>query len=382
MRLSKPTYFLTFVLVLGLGLGVAYQVPLARGQVADAAALGSPDQPSAAAVRAFWTPARMAAARPAPMPMLTRPTGRPAPAPAATGTPKYVPPVAPGQAATTGAVLGQLGGTGTQPVVTYYTYPYPFSTSGTFPFSLYNGPALGTLGSWPWITNAKVFFQNAGYGGGTFVCSGTVINSGGGGNRRLVWSAGHCVNSGGDGSTNGVWSTNVLVCPAYRDGNSPVGCWASLQLWTLGGWFSSSNFRRDQGVIVTADNAGWRIQDRVGAEGLAWDQNRVQHFIDFGYPAAAPYTGTRLRQCWASTAIDDSPPGPTAGPQTLGIGCDMTGGSSGGGWIINFTMGGGGYTNGLNSYKYTVPAQPLAMYGPFFDVGTENLWNATRGLFP
>ena len=65
VRLSKPTYFLTFVLVLGLGLGVAYQVPLARGQVADAAALGSPDQPSAAAVRAFWTPARMAAARPA-----------------------------------------------------------------------------------------------------------------------------------------------------------------------------------------------------------------------------------------------------------------------------------------------------------------------------
>jgi hypothetical protein len=349
------------------------------GQGADVGAVSSPQGPTAAAVMAFWTAERMAAAQPAPMPRPQRQATAPR-AIASTGTPMYVPPVAPGQAATTGVLVGQVAGT-PSPVVTYYTYPYPFDRTGAFPFTLYNGP-LGTLGSFPWITNAKVFFQNAAYGSGGFVCSGTVVNSGTGGNRRLVWTAGHCVNSGGTtGGAAGTWSTNVMVCPAYRDGNSPVGCWPHLQLFTLGGWHSDSNLRRDQGVIVTGLSSGWRIQDRVGAMGLTWNQARRQHWWEFGYPQASPFNGNRLIFCTSSLGRDDAP-NSLAGPETLGVGCDMTGGSSGGGWLLSFTQGGGGFVNSVNSYKYIIPAEPLAMYGPYFDVGTENLYNASRTTFP
>lgn len=43
----------------------------------------------------------------------------------------------------------------------------------------------------------------------------------------------------------------------------------------------------------------------------------------------------------------------------------MTGGSSGGGWMIDWSQTGTGYVNGHNDYKYT--SQPLAMYSPYQD---------------
>jgi hypothetical protein len=316
--------------------------------------------------------------------MLTRRAGTQR-AVAPTGAPAYVPGNTPGTLPTSGPRVGNgLGqaAPAVYPATPAFDYPFPFSRTGVFPFSQYNGP-LGTLGIWPWITNAKMFFENTGYGAGTFVCSATSTTSGVGGNRRLAWTAGHCVNSGGTtGGPVGVWSTNVIICPAYRDGNSPVGCWPYLQLFTLGGWHADSNFRRDQGVVITGLSLGWRLGDRVGTQGLAWNQSRVQDYWAFGYPQAAPFNGNRLILCTAAAATDDSLLGPGAGPITRAIGCDMTGGSSGGGWIYGMGMGVGGFLNGVNSYKYIIPAQPLAMYGPYFDDGTLNLWNATKGLFP
>ena len=58
---------------------------------------------------------------------------------------------------------------------------------------------------------------------------------------------------------------------------------------------------------------------------------------------------------------------------TISIGSDQTGGSSGGPWILGFDPGSnpGGFpgtnqANGLNSYQWTVPARPLEINGSQF----------------
>jgi V8-like Glu-specific endopeptidase len=249
-----------------------------------------------------------------------------------------------------------------------YPYPFPFSRSGIIPFSLYN--------SWPWSPNGKLFFTQEGV---DYVCSGTAITVGDGPPRRaLVLTAGHCVNSGGNGTTGGTWNTNTTFCPAWRDGVAPFGCWAWQSLWTTGGWWINSNLRRDVGFVVVANNACGQLGNCVGDTGFAWNQSDQQHYWDLGYPQAAPFTGQRMILCTASTAIRDAGVNALPGPDTMGIGCDMTGGSSGGSWNFSMRMGMAGFANSVNSYKYISPAQPLAIYGPYFDTVIYNLWNNAR----
>lgn len=46
----------------------------------------------------------------------------------------------------------------------------------------------------------------------------------------------------------------------------------------------------------------------------------------------------------------------------------MTGGSSGGAWIMNYqSLVGKNEFNGLNSYTYTSPNRPDEMFGPYID---------------
>ena len=62
----------------------------------------------------------------------------------------------------------------------------------------------------------------------------------------------------------------------------------------------------------------------------------------------------------------------------LGMGCGMTGGSSGGGWAISFKTANMGYLNSVVAYKYTTPNQPNAIYGPYFASSFESLWQSAR----
>ena len=52
----------------------------------------------------------------------------------------------------------------------------------------------------------------------------------------------------------------------------------------------------------------------------------------------------------------------------MGIGCDMTGGSSGGGWIVGANL----YS--VNSYGYS--NQPDVMFGPYLDGVAQSVYNA------
>ena len=81
-----------------------------------------------------------------------------------------------------------------------------------------------------------------------------------------------------------------------------------------------------------------------------------------GYPVNRPFNGGSLFTCTARFGGVDV----TAGsPPATGIGCDMTGGSSGGGWLIGLGRGGlkgAGWVFSVNSYGY---GNDPEMYGPY-----------------
>jgi hypothetical protein len=90
----------------------------------------------------------------------------------------------------------------------------------------------------------------------------------------------------------------------------------------------------------------------------------------FGYPAAKKYNGSVLTYCSGPTTTD-----PYNGGLTWGLGCNMTGGSSGGPWFdssLNLSTGNGGAVVSLNSYGY----QGLSyMFGPKFNDDTRDVYN-------
>lgn len=322
-----------------------------------------------AATRAYWTPQRLAAAKPYPMP---RGIGNPGigTAPAATGRAGAIVGKAPsgsgkGSSATP---TRQLVGTSARigPQVTNYPYP--------FPFTRYFVDTVLYPSHYPYTTIGKLFFSqvDASTGRvGNFVCSASSVPTSSATSkirRPVLWTAGHCVSNGA-----GSFSTNVIFIPDYENGAQPYGQFVCGQLWTTSRWHTAHDFTRDMGACAIGNNQfGQTLPSRVGTLGFAWNQSRQQHWSEFGYPAAAPFNGQWMVVCESSHATDDTAIAGT-GPDPQGVGCDMTGGSSGGPWVIGWKnqtganpLPGGGFVNGHNDYKYTA-SQPLAMYTPYFD---------------
>jgi len=217
-------------------------------------------------------------------------------------------------------------------------------------FESYEYP--GSYTTYPASTHGKVFFTLAGT---NYVCSGTAVGSS---NRSVVWTAGHCLNEGP-----GAFATNWAFVPAYRDGSRPFGTWTARTLMTTSNWANQGDISYDVGAAVMNTSGGSALTDVVGGRGISFNYNRNQFFTSFGYPAAPPFNGERLWVCESQLETSD----PSTSPQTMGIGCDMTGGSSGGGWIV------GGNVYSVNSYGYLT--QPNVMYGPYQGSVAQSLYN-------
>lgn len=360
--------------VMTLLLAAVFVSPARSAPLAQTVTSGGPVSNSVASIAeqsatyAYWTADRMAAAQP--MPLLEGPSGGFHPADAASlapqGTADLASGFAPGQSSrpTSAQDLAAI-----QPATFFapsYTYPYPYNTSYL-------------VGAWaqfyPMRTNAKMFFtQN----GGNYVCSATVVTDNGAGVNRLVATAGHCVHDGSNQA--GVhWSSNILICPAYSNGEGPWGCWAWSQEWTTPQWYGSGDLRYDHGFVVTSltsDKSYGRIASTIGTQGEAWNWGYIFNWWAFGYPAASPYNGAYLVWTTSETGVvDDLGLGC---PCTMGIGSDQTGGSSGGAWIWGGRIAQPGYVDSHNDYKYTSPSMPLAMFGPYQGNDWLSLYNSAR----
>ncbi len=219
------------------------------------------------------------------------------------------------------------GGTGTSAASTEAPLPYPSA-------------------------HGKVFFTD---GGVNYVCSGTAISSV---NESVVWTAGHCVNEGPGG-----FYTNFLFVPAYRDGNAPYGTFAASTLLTPSAWQQSGEWGVDLGAAVVGANAsGQTLAQAVEERVLTFDASRVQSYRLYGYPAAKKFSGQRMRVCNTSWLVDDS-----ALPPTMGVPCDMTGGSSGGGWLTS--------SNAVASViSYSYASLRNVLFGPHQETAAQQLY--------
>lgn len=201
--------------------------------------------------------------------------------------------------------------------------------------------------------HGKVFFT---LGGTNYVCSGTALDSS---NGSVVWTAGHCVNEGP-----GAYATNWAFVPAYRDGSAPYGTWTARTLLSSSQWANGGDISYDNGAAVMNTSGGNTLNSVVGGRGIAFNYARNQFYRSYGYPAAPPFTGERLWVCESQLSHSD----PSTSPQTMAIGCDMTGGSSGGGWVV------GDSVYSVNSYGYLT--EPNVMYGPYQGSEAQSLYSS------
>lgn len=300
------------------------------------------------ALASYWTPERMRSARPAEKTIsatmvkeLTASSraGRPQ------GEPFTVPPAEPTVAPTP---IGPAAGPATSSAATDMTI------SSTQPLYPIGHPVARTSG--------KVFFTMRAK---DYVCSAGVVNATG---KSLVWTAGHCVITL-DANGKRHWASNFTFVPNYQDGSAPYGHWPALIQYADSNWVFNSAWKDDVGAVLMSRNSlGQRIQDVVGGMGITFGQP-IQYTWAFGYPAGSPFNGQTL---WKTNgpAYDD-------GASIIYMENNMTGGSSGGYWLIQFN-GNTGLINGHNSFG--LDAIPDRMYSPYYGLATKNFYLSVESL--
>ena len=308
--------------------------------------------PSEKATLAYWTRARLRAAKSADMVIA--------------GAKPHVLPLTGKQPGKPGHVAGGLPD-GRGLAVTHPTeaiapeaFPYPF------PYDSFT-PSPSLWPTYPYQVNGKLFFANS---GGSFVCSATAVASASGpSNENEIWTAGHClVNTESD---NHVVDSSAVFIPAYNGNVSkfdPYGEFVWNGGWeTSSAWYNNRDLTEDEAAMTvrTSSTTGRTLGQAVGWDGFAWNQPVNEQFVAFGYPAASPYNGLNMVEDIAATAGQDGMIGGADATKPITIGNPMTGGSSGGAWNIFWTSSGPGYINGHNDYVYT--DQPGAMYSPYQD---------------
>jgi V8-like Glu-specific endopeptidase len=214
-------------------------------------------------------------------------------------------------------------------------------------------------------TTGKVFFTLAGV---DYVCSGSAVTSG---NSDVVLTAGHCLHEGP-----GDYATNFAFVPAYDDGDRPYGTFTARQLVTTTQWADGGDFDYDVAFAVMNTVDGAHLTDVVGGQAIGFNQARGEYMYSFGYPAAQPYDGSDIAWCHG-TVVQDT----FGGSSDQGLDCNLTGGSSGGPWFLDYDEAAGvGTLNSVNSFKYRGGNLRSLMFGPYFGSVAQSTYQTAAGL--
>ncbi|WP_449334204.1 trypsin-like serine peptidase [Streptomyces chattanoogensis] len=331
-RMSRPA---TGALI---AIGILFASALQTG------AAGATPQPapssSPSRLASFWTPERMRSATP--LDLLPVKPGALSRAAVRSGAEHLVKPTKAGSAALPG-LPGPTGLSGLD------------GLKGVLPQA--GGPWTG--GGAHVKTTGRVFFT---YQGRQASCSGDAVTSA---NKSTVLTAGHCV------KLKGAWHTNWVFVPGYHDGQAPYGKWAASKTLSTPQWTASEDINYDVGAAVVAPLDGKKLTDVVGGQGLAFNSGYNKQMYAFGFPAAAPYDGSKLIYCSGTTIKD-----PLLS-KDHGLSCNMTGGSSGGPWFTSFNESTGtGLQSSVNSFGYQF--LPNTMFGPYFGDDAKNLYTKAQ----
>ncbi|OPF79743.1 hypothetical protein VT50_0215155 [Streptomyces antioxidans] len=202
----------------------------------------------------------------------------------------------------------------------------------------------------------KVFFDGP---EGSMVCSATVVKDPAHpGKSNLVWTAGHCVHAGKGGG----WYKNLMFVPSYNDAGksqaelqnatkeelAPKGVWWADWAQTSSQWIDNGAAVGGKGApydfavmhVKPEVSGGKSLEETVGGA-LPVDFNApavksIDEITATGYPAAPPFDGQKMNQCAdqpGRLSLDAKQ------PTMYRIGCTMTAGSSGGGWVADGANG-------------------------------------------
>lgn len=211
-------------------------------------------------------------------------------------------------------------------------------------------------------TNGRLFGVLKGFGG--FSCSATSLDSASG---RVIFTAGHCVYD----PRQSRFAKKVVFVPAYTDGEAPFGTWQAATLLTTRGWTRDSNSNFDFAAIeLRPGPAGETIEGTVGGRPLAVKSPVRQSYAAYGYPANL-LEAERMWACGSAYAGRDPRPF-RIGAAPIAIGCDMTGGASGGGWI-----GESGALVSVSSFGYS--RYPNLLFGPRLGAAASKLVKRAGG---
>ncbi len=216
----------------------------------------------------------------------------------------------------------------------------PYSASGAY--ATVKGPAttaaMVAVTSYPWRATGKLSFN---INGSPFVCSGSMILPG------LLVTAAHCVFEFGTNSSAG-WHTNFVFVPARSGNKLPYGSWTALTERIPTTYYNGTDTCTTRGVVCNNDiaiitmapNANGKLPGSVvGWYGYGWNgYSYVSSFggaslsslTQLGYPVAFDQ-GIRMERndgvgaYWTSGNLQN----------TL-LGSALTGGASGGPWLVNF----------------------------------------------
>jgi len=241
----------------------------------------------------------------------------------------------------------------------------------------------------------KILFQ---MGSSYYVCSGSVVvdtrTS-----ESLVLTAAHCVfdESGRDRRNtpeDDRFATNWMFIPDYDAApvtlttsgsfcaQTTYGCWTASALVVHAGYATAGRFNTQAtlhdfafAVMGPGGNGGSvsaSLEAAAGTQPYSFVEVPSSTAYAFGYPAASPFDGKKLWYCADALGRDSN-----NSSLTYRIGCDMTGGSSGGPWFgpVTSPFSGTGTLMSVNSYGYSGED---AMYGPIFNLKTEAVYKSAN----
>jgi hypothetical protein len=171
-----------------------------------------------------------------------------------------------------------------------------------------------------WVTVGRLVFHVKDKG--DFICTANVVSAN---NHDVIATARHCVMDIGTGQT----YESFRFAPSYNRGTAPYGWWN----WRSMGWrVDDSGAGGDNAFIVlaTGGNSNRHVQDVVGGSGIGfnWPTNNYAYAI--GIPGDKDYA------VWCQGQPYDGPGAGVQIPNCIGL----TGGASGAPYVVNYQSDG------------------------------------------
>jgi hypothetical protein len=187
-------------------------------------------------------------------------------------------------------------------------------------------------------------------------CSGTAVSSE---SRRLVLTAGHCLYTLLPRHRFPTLARLFAFVPGYANGQTPFGVFAGRKAFMPLPWLRRGNENFDMAAVLTEPSeAGQNLADAVGGGlPIVVDKARDREYQVLGYPG---HLQQQMQECDARFSGNDHNTYPLGGPPSLGVGCFMGEGASGGPWLVE----GGTEIGGMTAYGYRHDFSQT--FGPYF----------------